>query len=171
MKEIDVTEDIFRLFRKMTSEIEGLKSLMLEGENKGKEDTFDPFKRIVLSPEGYKRFKEIDEAPLTEEKKEVIKKFKKDVNADERWIDRLNKNLYGTMEDKEWIHEKGNTNTPPKTVPEKPSVGNKKKSDLRTREEIEQKILELRTALKYADIQRAKIIGKLEGLEWVIKNR
>lgn len=169
MKEIDVTEDIFRLFRKMTSEIEGLKSLMLEDENKGKEDTFDPFKRIVLSPEGYKRFKEIDEAPLTEEKEEAIKKFVEETNADERWIDRLNKNLYGSMDDKEWIHEKGGTNTPPKVTPEKPSVGNKKKSDLRTKEEIEQKITELEIVSRYVAADRLKIEGMLEALRWVKK--
>ena len=168
MKEIDVTEDIFRLFRKMISEVESLKSIMLE-EDTNKKDTFDPFKRIVLSPEGYKRFKEIDEAPLTEEKKEAIKKFKKDANADERWIDRLNKNLYGTMEDKEWIHEKCNTNTPPKSVPIHPSVGNKKKSDLRTKEEIEQKITELEIVSRYVTADRLKIEGMLEALRWVIK--
>ena len=158
MKEIDVTEDIFRLFRKMTSEIEGLKSLMLEDENKSKEDVFDPFKRIVLSPEGYKRFKEIDEAPLTEEKEEAIKKFVEETNK-----------FYGTMEDKEWIQEKGNTNTPPKATPEKPSVGNKKKSDLRTREEIEQKITELEIVARYVNVGKDKVIGILNALRWVIK--
>lgn len=158
MKEIDVTEDIFRLFRKMTSEIEGLKNLMLGDENKSKENVFDPFKRIVLSPESYKRFKEVDEAPLTEEKKKAIKKFVEETNE-----------FYGTMEDKEWIHEKCNTNTPPKTAPEKQSVGNKKKSDLRTREEIEQKITELEIVSRYVTADRLKIEGMLEALRWVKK--
>ena len=158
MKEIDVTEDIFRLFRKMTSEIEGLKSIILEGENKGKEVVFDPFKRIILSPDAYKKFKEIDEAPLTEEKEEAIKKFVEETNE-----------FYGTMEDKEWIHEKCGTNTPPKVAPEKPSVGNKKKSDLRTKEEIEQKITELEIVSRYVTADRLKIEGMLEALRWVKK--
>ena len=154
MKEIDVTEDIFRLFRKMLSEVEGLKSIMSED----KENTFDPFKRIVLSPEGYKRFKEIDEAPLTEEKEKAIKKFVEETNE-----------FYGTMEDKEGIHEKCGTNTPPKTTPEKPSVGDKKKSDLRTKEEIEQKITELEIVSRYVTADRLKIEGMLEALRWVKK--
>lgn len=33
------------------------------------------------------------------------------------------------VEEKEWIHEKGGTNTPPTSVPEKPPVGNKKKAE------------------------------------------
>ena len=44
----------------------------------------------------------------------------------ERPQTKATKNTYVKV-DKEWIHEKCGTNTPPTSVPERPSIGNKKK--------------------------------------------
>ncbi len=47
-----------------------------------------------------------------------------------------NEVVCGDKKDKEWIHEKCGTNTPPTSIPEKPSVGNKKKDLNKINKEI-----------------------------------
>ena len=78
-----------------------------------------------LSKEAFDKIEEIDNTPLTEKEKQSIKEFKEKVDK-----------FYGTMEDKEWIHEKCGTNTPPTTVPKHPSKGNK----LYSQDEIREKL-------------------------------
>lgn len=97
--------------------------------------SFDPFKPIKLSKEAFDKIEEINNTPLTEKEKQSIVEFKEKVNK-----------FYGTMEDKEWIHEKCGTNTPPTSVPEHPSKGNKKKLFPETEEQKIAKITE--TCLK-----------------------
>ena len=71
------------------------------------------YKKITLTPEAYEKIEEIDRTPLTDEEKRSIKEFKEKVNK---------------FYEKEWIHEKCGTNTPPKNVPTYRSKGNKLKN-------------------------------------------
>ena len=174
MKEsLNEMEEVFRLMREMLAEVEGLKHIMTDGtttisEKAHKkvqdmvEKAFNPLEPIKLSQEAFNKIEEIDNTPLTEKELESIKKFKERVNK-----------FYGTVEDKGWIQEKCNTNTPPTFVPEHPSKGNIKSkttdNSIRTKEEVEDKLKQLTIAFKYAVLDRDKIQGWIEALEWMMK--
>lgn len=64
-------------------------------------------------------------------------------------------------EDKDWIQEKCNTNKPPTRVPDKPSVGNKSKSNLKKALEIAKKALETYANSKY--FEREYYESRVEG--------
>lgn len=106
-----------------------------------KQESFDPLKPIKLSKEAFNKIEETENTPITEEEKKSIEEIKEKA-------------------DKEWIHEKCGTNTPPTSVPEHPSKGNKKSSLLDINglnDEIAQNVLRhmIREALKEA-VQKDK---------------
>lgn len=167
MGKIFDSEEIFNLMQEVLTEVECLKHIMTGGAttisekaHKKVQDTvekaFNPLKPIKLSKEAYKKIEEADNEPISEEAKEAIDEF----------IKRTNK-FYGTMEDKNWIQEKCNTNKVPKENPkEKPKLI---VSTVRTREEVEDKLKQLKIAFNYAVLDRDKIQGWIEALEWMIK--
>lgn len=146
MGKIFDSEEIFNLMQEMLTEVECLKHIMTGGATAISE----------------KASKKLEKEPVSDEAKEAIDEF----------IKRTNK-YYGTMEDKEWIKEKCNTNTPPTFVPEHPSKGNIKSkttdNSIRTKEEVEDKLKQLTIAFNYAVLDRDKIQGWIEALEWMMK--
>ena len=172
-KDLNEMEEIFRLMREMLAEVEGLKHIMTGGtttisEKAHKkvqdmvEEAFNPLKPIKLSQEAFNKIEKIDNTPLTEKELESIKKFKEKVNK-----------FHGTMEDKDWIQEKCNTNKPPTSVPEHPS---KERIELKTtdnsmqiREEIESKLSELEIVVRYMrPNEKERILGWINALRWVL---
>ena len=172
-KDLNEMEEVFRLMREMLAEVEGLKYLMTGGATTISEkayekvqnmveEAFNPLKPIKLSQEAFNKVEKIDNTPLAEKELESIKKFKERVNK-----------FYGTMKDKDWIQEKCNTNTPPTSVPERPSKGNIKSETtdnfIKTREEIESKLSELETIARYIKPnEQERILGWINALRWVL---
>ena len=181
-------EEIFRLMREMLAEVEGLKHIMTGGTTTISEKAhekvqdmvekaFNPLKPIKLSKEAYKKIEEADNEPISEEAIRAINKFISDTNK-----------FYGTVEDKDWVQEKCNTNTPPTSVPEHPSKGNVKSkttdnssmqtreeiatdNSMRTKEEIAEKVYELEIAKKYAYTNEEYLQGMIDALRWVVKSK
>ena len=140
MGKIFDSEEIFNLMQEMLTEVECLKHIMTGGATAISE----------------KASKKLEKEPVSDEAKEAIDEF----------IKRTNK-FYGTMEDKSWIQEKCNTNKAPKETPkEKPKLI---VSTVRTREEVEDKLKQLKIAFNYAVLDRDKIQGWIEALEWMMK--
>jgi len=172
-KDLNEMEEIFRLMREMLAEVEGLKHIMTGGTTTISErahekvqdmveKAFNPLKPIKLSKEAYKKIEEADNEPISEEAIRAINKFISDTNK-----------FYGTVEDKDWIQEKCNTNTPPTSVPERPSKGNieSKTTDnsMQTREEIESKLSELEIVVRYMrPNEKERILGWINALRWVL---
>ena len=147
-KDLNETEEIFRLMREMLAEVEGLKHIMTGGAT-------------TISEKAHKKVQDmVDKAfnPL-----KPIKLSKEAFNK-----------IYGTMEDKDWIQEKCNTNTPPTSVPEHPSKGDIKSkiatdNSMKTREEIESKLSELEIVAKYMrPNEQERILGWINALRWVL---
>lgn len=172
-KDLNETEEIFRLMREMLAEVEGLKHIMTGGTTTTSEkahkkvqdmveEAFNPLKPIKLSKEVYKKIEEADNEPISEEAIRAVNKFISDTNK-----------FYGTVEDKDWIQEKCNTNTPPTSVPEHPSKGNIKSKTtdnfMKTREEIEGKLSELEIVVRYMKPnEKERILGWIDALRWVL---
>ena len=172
-KDLNETEEIFRLMREMLAEVEGLKHIMTGGTTTISERAhekvqdmveraFNSLKPIKLSKEAYKKIEEADNDPISEEAKKAIDEFVEETNK-----------FYGTVEDKDWIQEKCNTNTPPTSVPEHPSKGNIKSkttdNSMQTREEIESKLSELEIVVRYMKPnEKERILGWINALRWVL---
>ena len=76
-KDLNETEEIFRLMREMLAEVEGLKHIMTGGTTTISEKAhekvqdmvekaFNPLKPIKLSKEAYKKIEEADNEPISE---------------------------------------------------------------------------------------------------------